>query len=133
MLRRYLAVAVGAALSFAIAAPAAPAAAQQGAYRFEITAVGDSTVSFRVGDALWVKAGMRGIAVDPARHDALIARVAVLRVSGALATALVTGQTAQLTADYVVLLEPPKKHWYQQPAIWISAAVGIAVGVLVAR
>ena len=81
-------------LAFALALAALPAAAsaQQGAFRFDITAVGDSTISFRVSDAPWVIAGMKGIAVDQARHDALIARIQVIRVSGTLATAVVTGK-----------------------------------------
>jgi hypothetical protein len=95
--------------------------------------VGDSTISFRVGDVSWVKPGMTGIAVDPTHHDALIARIAVLRVSGNLATAVVTGQTARLTTDFMALLEAPSKHWYQQPGIWIAAGAGIILGVVIAH
>lgn len=130
MSRAWCCAALGTALSLSLTTPIA---AQQGAFRFEVSGVGDSTVTFRIGDAPWVKPGMHGITVDPARRDALIARVTVLRVSGTLATAIVTGQTAPVTSEHVVLLERPRKHWYQQPAVWISAAVGIAVGVLVAR
>jgi hypothetical protein len=107
--------------------------AQQGAYRFEISAVGDSTISFRVGDVPWVKAGMTGIAVDPSHHDALIARMSVLRVSGSLATAVVTGQTARITTDFVALLEPPSKKWYQQPMVWVGTGVGLILGIVIAH
>ena len=120
-----------AAAAAAIAARPDAAAAQQGAYRFEITAVGDSTVSFRIGDVSWVKPGMTGIAVDPMHHDALIARISVLRVSGSLATAVVTGQTARLTTDFMALLEQPAKKWYQHPATWIAAGAGIILGVVI--
>ena len=74
----------------AIGAQPARAAAQQGAYRFEITVVGDSTIPFRVLDVPWVKVGSHGIAVDPAHRDVLMARVTVTRVSGTVATAVVT-------------------------------------------
>lgn len=107
--------------------------AQQGAYRFEITAVGDSTISFRVQDAGWMKPGRKGIAVDPTRRDELIARFTVLRVEGQLATAVVTGQTAKITTSFVALVEPPGRHWYEQPAVWIAAGAGIVAGVLIAR
>jgi hypothetical protein len=129
MTRRLLLVFAAAVLA---ALPRA-AAAQQGAFRFEITGVGDSTISFRVGDVSWVKPGMTGIAVDPTHHDALIARIAVLRVNGSLATAVVTGQTARLSTDFMALLEPPSKHWYQQPGIWIAAGAGIILGVVIAH
>jgi hypothetical protein len=129
MTRRLLIVLTAAAIG---ALPHA-AKAQQGAYRFEITAVGDSTISFRVGDVTWVKPGMTGIAVDPTHHDALIARISVIRVSGSLATAVVTGQTARLSTDFMALLEPPSKHWYQQPGIWIAAGAGIILGVVIAH
>jgi hypothetical protein len=107
--------------------------AQQGAYRFEITAVGDSTIAFRVPDASWMKPGLKGIAVDPTRHDALIARFTVLRVEGQLATAVITGQTSKVSTAYVALVEPTGKHWYQQPAVWIAGGVGIVAGILIAR
>ncbi|HTG54504.1 MAG TPA: hypothetical protein VL980_06615 [Gemmatimonadaceae bacterium] len=120
--------------AFAILAIASTASsAQQGAYRFEITAVGDSTIAFRVSDASWMKPGLKGIAVDPARRDALIARFSVLRVEGQLATAVITGQTSKVTTAYVALVEPTGKHWYEQPAVWISAGAGIVLGVLIAR
>lgn len=111
----------------------AAARAQQGAYRFEITAVGDSTISFRVADAPWVKPGLKGIAVDPARRDELIARFSVLRVEGTLATAVVTGQTGKMSTSYMALLSPPHKRWYQEPAVWISAGAGIILGAVIAH
>jgi hypothetical protein len=117
----------------ALAATAPPARAQQGAFRFDITAVGDSTVNFRTADVSWLTPGMKGIAVDPARHDVLIARLEVIRVSGSLATAVVTGQTSRVTTDYVALIEPPQKKWYQQPAVWIGTAAGLALGIVIAR
>ena len=123
-----------AALAFAAVCLApVPARAQQGAYRFEISTVGDSTFSFRASDASWVHAGLKGIAVDPARRDALIARFTVLRVEGSLVTAVVTGQTAKVSTDDVALLVAPTRKWYEQPAVWISAGAGIALGMIIAR
>ena len=126
-------IALAAALFAAAFAAPASAHAQQGAYRFEITAAGDSTISFHVNEAPWVRAGLAGIAVDPARHDALIARFSVLRVEGTLATAVVTGQTGKLSTSYVALLVPPSRKWYEQPAVWISAGAGIVLGMIIAR
>lgn len=111
-------------------AVARPLDAQQGATRFEIAQVGDSTFSFAIGPNDWIKRGRRGIAVDPRRRDALIARFEVLDVREGRATALVTGQTTRITTDHVALLERPPAHWYAQPAFWVGAAVGGAAGVL---
>ncbi|HUO51085.1 MAG TPA: hypothetical protein VMT93_01080 [Gemmatimonadaceae bacterium] len=122
----------GAAAAALLLAPRA-AQAQQGAWRFEITAVGDSTISFHVSDAPWVRVGLAGIAVDPSRRDALVARFSVIRVEGALATAVVTGQTTRVSTADVALLVAPKKHWYEQPAVWITAGAGIVLGMIIAR
>jgi len=125
---------VRALLAAALLAIASVAAhAQQGAYRFEITAVGDSTIAFRAPDAPWMKRGLKGIAVDPTRRDALIARFTVLRVEGQLATAVITGQTAKVTTGYVALVEAPGKAWYAQPAVWIAGGAGLIAGILIAR
>ena len=121
-----------AALALSFAAPRV-VHAQQGAYRFEITAVGDSTISFRTADAPWMRAGLTGIAVDPQRRDQLIARFTVLRVEGALTTAIITGQTAKVATTYVACVVAPGRHWYEVPAVWIATGVGVALGVIIAR
>jgi hypothetical protein len=107
--------------------------AQQGAYRFGISSAGDSTFTFSVSRNDWVKQGMRGIAVDPARHDALIARFVVTRVASDSAVALVTGQTTRMTTDFVALLERPEKAWYLRPAFWFGGVLGAIIGVVASR
>jgi hypothetical protein len=117
-----------------LSASAAPAIrAQQGAYRFGITSSGDSTFAFPIVRDDWVKKGMRGIAVDPARHDALIARFVVTRVAHDSAVALVTGQTTRVTTDFVALLERPSKPWYLRPAFWLGGVFGAIIGVVASR
>lgn len=115
----------------ALAAPALHA--QQGAYRFAISHAGDSTFTFPVSRNDWVKRGMRGIAVDPARHDALIARFVVMHVERDSAVALVTGQTTRMTTDFVALLERPEKAWYLRPTLWFGGVVGAIIGIVASR
>ena len=67
-------------LALALACAPLRARAQETAYRFEITTVGDSTVSLSTERHEWVKEGQKGIAVDPMRHDALVARFTILHV-----------------------------------------------------
>jgi len=107
--------------------------AQQGAYRFGISNAGDSTFSFSISRNDWVKKGMQGIAVDPARHDALIARFVVTRVARDSAVALVTGQTTRMTTDFVALIERPEKSWYLRPAFWLGGVLGAIIGVVASR
>lgn len=107
--------------------------AQQGAYRFGIVNAGDSTFTFPLSRNDWVKRGMRGIAVDPARHDALIARFVVMRVARDSAVALVTGQTTRVTGDFVALLERPSRPWYLRPTFWLGGVFGAIIGVVASR
>ena len=127
--------ALAATLSIVIlSALAAPAIrAQQGAYRFGIASSGDSTFTFPIARNDWVKKGMRGIAVDPARRDALIAQFVVTRVARDSAVALVTGQTTRVTTDLVALLERPGKAWYLRPTFWLGGVLGAIVGVVASR
>lgn len=117
-----------------LTASAAPElGAQQGAYRFGISNAGDSTFSFPISRNDWVKKGMRGIAVDPARHDALIARFVVTRVARDSAVALVTGQTTRMTTDFVALIERPTKAWFLRPTFWLGSVLGAIIGVVASR
>ncbi|HET7565019.1 MAG TPA: hypothetical protein VFJ96_08500 [Gemmatimonadaceae bacterium] len=111
------------------------ARAQDTAVRFEITSVGDSTFSFAVGHHSWVRTGAHGIAVDPARRDALIARFTVVQVndSAGQAKALVTGQTTRVTTDHVALLMQPSVPWYRKSVFWIGTAIGAVVGAVIAK
>ena len=102
--------------------------AQESAYRFPITAVGDSTFSFEVANNHWVKKGLRGIAVDPQRRDALVARFKVLSVNGGTATALVTGQTTRLSPEHAALIERQPPPFYRRRSFWLGVVVGGAIG-----
>jgi hypothetical protein len=117
-----------AVLALALLCSGRPVGGQEGAYRFEITRVNDSTFTFHVARREWVAARLRGIAVDPRRRDALIARFEVLRVANDEATALVTGQTEALTTEHVALLDRPSPTWYRRSAFWAGALLGLIVG-----
>lgn len=121
-----------AALLAAGAAGAAPAGAQQVAARFEITSVGDSTFAFWIGTQAWAATRGRGIVVDPARRDALVARFRILGVTGDTVTALVTGQTSRITTQhFVVMPPPPPPRWFRRGTFWGGGALGLLVGALV--
>ena len=119
----------------ALALLCAPARAQETAYRLEIENVGDSTVTLSTEKHEWLRAGQKGIAVDPMRHDALVARFVILKVDPKRkrALAVVTGQTTQLTVNHVALIDRPMKKWYQQPTLWIGAVVGGVIGAIAAH
>lgn len=120
-------------LAAATIAPPRGAGAQESAYRFEITAVGDSTFTFPLGRNRWLHPGLQGIAVDPMRRDALVARFRVLRVTPSDATALITGQTTRLTTEHVALIERPRRPWYRSAAFWVGTLLGGAVGFAIGR
>jgi hypothetical protein len=109
--------------------------AQETAYRFEIASVGDSTVSLSTEKHGWVRVGQKGIAVDPMRHDALVARFVILKIDAEhkRALAVVTGQTTRLTIEHVALIDRPVKKWYAQPTLWIGAVVGGVIGAVAAH
>lgn len=109
------------------------AAAQRGAYRFEIVTATDSTIVIPTDSAKWVKRGARGIAVDPNDHDAMVARFQVVRVDSGKATAMITGQTTRVTTDHVALIERPAVPWFKQGVFWIGAALGAVIGVVSTR
>ena len=128
---RLLALAV--VLIVVSASDASAVGAQESAYRFSIARAGDSTFTFPVARNDWVKKGMRGIAVDPTRRDALVARFRVMHVDRDSAVALITGQTTRVTTDFVALLERPSKPWYRQATFWIGGVLGAIVGVVASR
>ena len=133
MISRFAGIAGFSALALACAP--LRARAQETAYRFEITTVGDSTVSISTDKHEWVREGQKGIAVDPMRHDALVARFVILHVDPVhkRALAIVTGQTTRLTTQHVALIDRPARKWYAQPTLWIGAVVGVVVGAVVAH
>jgi hypothetical protein len=127
MRRLLLVAATGGALALA-----PPAAAQEGAdARFFVVEVGDSTFTFEAGDARWVRPGLAGRTVDPARRDTTVARFRVLAVRGRLATALVTAQTTDVTPSHVALLPAPRTPWWRRRAFWAGLLAGGAMGAAV--
>ena len=108
--------------------PAAPLAAQREAARFFVDSVGDSTFVFRVGTARWLRGGNSGIAVDPGRRDARVARFTVLSVADGRATALITGQTTFVTTDHVALVEVPRRPFWRERRFWAGLVIGGVFG-----
>ncbi len=98
------------------------------AARFEIDAVDDSTATFRVFESRWLRAGLSAYAVDPARRDALVARLTILHRDRTTATALVTSQVARVTTDHFLLVPPPPTPWWRSKRFWIGTVVGGAIG-----
>jgi len=121
--------------ALALACAPTRARAQETAYRFEIASVGDSTVTLSTEKHEWLRAGQKGIAVDPMRHDALVARFVILRIDAEhkRALAVVTGQTTRITTDHVALIDRPSRKWYAQPTLWIGAVVGAVIGAVAAH
>ena len=111
---------------------AAPLSAQYRGVRFEITSVGDTTFVFTSGGEKWIRRGQTGIAVDPRRRDALVARFRVTAVHNGVVDALVTGQTTNLRVEHVAVLEEPRRSWYKFPQFWAGLVTGAALGVSVA-
>lgn len=120
----------GALLVIAGACMTLPAHAQSRAVRFEITAIGDSTIEFRTSTSKWIRPGQLGVAVDPRRRDVLIARFRVELVKEGSALAVITGQTTAVTLEHVAVLDEPRRSAYASPAFWIGIAVGGALGFI---
>jgi hypothetical protein len=115
-----------------IAVPAI-AHAQLGSARFDIDSIGDSTVTFAIGNTHWVHAGQTGLAVEPRRHDELIARLRIIRVANGSATAVITGQTSRVSEGQVALIRRPAPPFYTVGLFWIGAAVGAAITFVATR
>lgn len=100
------------------------------AARFEIESVNDSTATFRVREATWVRPGLQSYVVDPAQRDALVARMVVVSRSGESATALVTGQVTSVKADHFLLVVRPASPWWKSARFWSGAAAGAAATII---
>jgi hypothetical protein len=106
------------------------------AARFEIEAVDDSTARFRPFEATWLKPGMQVYAVDPARRDALVARLRIVRSDSGRLVALVTAQVTRVTTDHFLLAVEPSVPWYRTGRFWwgvVGGGVTGAAGAIVAR
>jgi hypothetical protein len=117
------------AVCVCVAMPGATIGAQTRDYRFEITAVTDTTVTFKAGRLTWVVRSPNTVVVDPKRRDALVARLKVLTVSSTgEATALVTGQMGRITTEHFVIAAEPKSRWYRNPLLWMGTGFGLVLG-----
>lgn len=120
---------VAAAIAF-IGASGGAASAQVPVARFEVELVTDSTLAFRVGGYRWIKAGLRGVAVDPKRRDQMVARFQVLSVEAGIANAVITGQTTDVSVEHVATLSVPRASWYRRGAFWLGLVVGGLLGAV---
>ncbi|GJG88544.1 hypothetical protein tb265_37250 [Gemmatimonadetes bacterium T265] len=108
--------------------PASPGAPDPRLRRYEIVAVDDTTFTILIGAERWVRRGTTGIAVDPRRRDALVARFRVISRLGDSAVALVTGQTTRVEPTHVALMRAPVLGTLRQKAFWAGLFVGLAAG-----
>lgn len=114
----------------AAALAAAPVGAQRPSFRFAVDSVTDSTFVIPIGDAHhWVKRGTVGVAVDPHRRDALVARFRVLEVERGRARVLVIGQTTFVTPEHVAVLDPPPQRFWRSASFWAGIILGAAAGL----
>lgn len=97
------------------------------AARFALQPLTDSTATFESAEASWVRVGAEGIAVDPTRGDALVARLRVVVAGADTAMVLVTGQTTRVSSGHVLLLVRPRTPWWRDKRFWWGAVSGIAV------
>ena len=96
--------------------------------RYEVVAAEDTTFTILVGPDRWVRRGTVGVAVDPKRRDALVARFRVLSRVGDSAIALVTGQTTRVEVTHVALIRQPVSGPFRQAVFWGGLFLGLAVG-----
>ena len=104
--------------------------------RFDISSARDTTFTFALVGRDDIVRGRTGRVVDPRRKDALVARFQVLRVDGGVATALVTGQTADVATAHIALVDETKsasgtRSFFRSATFWIGALIGVAAGVAV--
>jgi hypothetical protein len=98
------------------------------AARFEIDSVTDSTATFRVREATWIRPGLQSYVVDPAQRDALVARLRIMTRAGEHATALVTGQVTSVKPEHFLLVVRPDVPWWKSRRFWTGTVVGATVG-----
>lgn len=96
--------------------------------RFDVVGVQDTTLTILIGPDRWIHRGTVGIAVDPKRRDAFVARFRVLARVGDSAIALVTGQTTRVDPSQVALIREPTPGLLRQQVFWAGLFLGIAAG-----
>jgi hypothetical protein len=107
----------------------AVAQAQSPCVRFEIASTKDTTFTFSIAARPEITAGRTGVVVDPRRRDALVARFTVSRVDRGIATAVITGQTTDVAAAHVALIDEEKQTTTKSKKFWIGLAVGAVAGL----
>lgn len=103
------------------------------ASRFEIESVDDSIARFLPYETRWLRVGTPMYAVDPARRDALVARLRVVGMDSGRVRALVVSQTTRLTTNHFLLAVEPKRAFYQTKRFWGTLFVGAGLGVAGSR
>jgi hypothetical protein len=78
-----------------------------------------------------VRIGATGIAVDPRRRDALVARFRVTHLDSGLVTAVITGQTTRLATEHIAVLSEPPKPWWKGITFWAGTVFGVVIGALI--
>ncbi len=101
------------------------------AWRFDISSTNDSTVTVAVRDAKWLKSGMHALAVDPAKHDTLVATLTIVRADSTGFQALITGQLRPVDTSHVVVVEPKRPSLLMRRDFWKGAAGGALAATLV--
>lgn len=96
--------------------------------RFGVVAVEDTTFTILIGADRWVRRGTVGVAVDPKRRDALVARFRIVSRVGDSATALITGQTTRVSVTDVALMREPVPGTLRQRVFWGGLLLGLAAG-----
>lgn len=100
--------------------------------RFEIDSITDSTATFRIQEARWIRRGMASYAVDPQQRDALVARLRIIARDSLTGTALITSQVARVRPDHFLLVIRPAVPWYRSRVFWAGAVSGISTGAIAA-
>jgi hypothetical protein len=101
-----------------------PDSVPRGAWRFAITSTTDSTVAFSARDAAWLRSGMTGYAVDPARRDAFVANLAIMSAQRGEFNALVTGQLRPVDSSHVVVVVRPALPFWRATYFWTGLVTG---------
>jgi hypothetical protein len=130
---RFTVVVLSALAALFLVPPSEVRAMQDDRARFEIVSPNDTSLSFPLGNARWVKTGMTGIVVDPSQRDALVATFRVSRLDERIAHVTVTGTTTGITVFHAALLVVPKRTWLKNKFFWIGSGVGLLVGFLAGR
>jgi hypothetical protein len=104
-----------------------PESVPRDSWRFAISSTTDSTVAFRANDAPWLRAGMKGYAIDPARQDAFVATLALMSAQRGEFNALVTGQLRPVDSTHVVVVVRPPIRLWRSTNFWSGLLTGAAV------